>query len=69
MKQEIILERIKRDLDNTDNYFQSEIDEILSIVNNRLKKQKNIYVPNIDILIYKFKRLRLLTYIKDLIKT
>lgn len=69
MKQEIILERIKRDLDNTDNYFQSEIDEILSIVNKRLKKHKNIYVSNIDILIYKFKRLRLLTYIKDLIKT
>ena len=63
MKYEIFLNKVKTNLEKTDNYFSCEIDEILDVVKNSLSSEDIIDVKTLKILLYKIK-----TYILTLLK-
>ncbi len=63
MKYEIFLNKVKTNLEKTDNYFSCEIDEILDVVKNSLSSEDIIDVKTLEILLYKIK-----TYILTLLK-
>lgn len=55
MKYEIFLNKIKTNLEKTDNYFSCEIDEILDVVKNSLSSKDIIDIKSLEVLLYKFK--------------
>lgn len=55
MKYEIFLNKIKTNLEKTDNYFSCEIDEILDVVKNSLSSEDIIDIKSLEVLLYKFK--------------
>ena len=55
MKYEIFLNKVKTNLEKTDNYFSCEIDEILDVVKNSLSSEDIIDVKTLEILLYKIK--------------
>lgn len=63
MKYEIFLNKVKTNLEKTDNFFSCEIDEILEVVKNSLSSEDIIDVKTLEILLYKIK-----TYILTLLK-
>ena len=63
MKYEIFLNKVKTNLEKTDNYFSCEIDEILDVVKNSLSSEDIIDVKTLEMLLYKIK-----TYILTLLK-
>ena len=63
MKYEIFLNKVKTNLEKTDNFFSCEIDEILEVVKNSLSSEDIIDVKTLEILLYTIK-----TYILTLLK-
>lgn len=63
MKYEVFLNKVKTNLEKTDNYFSCEVDEILDIVKNSLSSEDIIDVKTLEVLFYKFK-----CYISKIIK-
>lgn len=63
MKYEIFLNKVKTNLEKTDNYFSCEIDEIIDVVKNSLSSEDIIDVKTLEMLLYKIK-----TYILTLLK-
>lgn len=63
MKYKIFLNKVKNNLEKTDNYFSCEIDEILDVVKNSLSSEDIIDVKTLEMLLYKIK-----TYILTLLK-
>ncbi len=55
MKYEIFLNKVKTNLEKTDNYFSCEIDEILDVVKNSLSSEDIIDIKSLEVLLYKFK--------------
>lgn len=55
MEYETFLNKVKTNLKNTNNYFDSEINEIVEVVKNSISCEDIIDVKSLDVLLYKFK--------------
>ena len=49
------LNKVRINLKNTNNYFDSEINEIVEVVKNSISCEDIIDVKSLDVLLYKFK--------------
>jgi len=52
---ETFLNKVRNNLKNTNNYFDSEINEIVEVVKNSISCEDIIDVKSLDVLLYKFK--------------
>lgn len=55
MEYETFLNKVRTNLKNTNNYFDSEINEIVEVVKNSISCEDIIDVKSLDVLPYKFK--------------
>ena len=55
MEYETFLNKVRNNLKNTNNYFDSEINEIVEVVKNSISYEDIIDVKSLDVLLYKFK--------------
>ena len=55
MEYETFLNKVRTNLENTNNYFDSEINEIVEVVKNSISCEDIIDVKSLDVLLYKFK--------------
>ncbi len=55
MEYETFLNKVRINLKNTNNYFDSEINEIVEVVKNSISCEDIIDVKSLDVLLYKFK--------------
>ena len=55
MEYETFLNKVRINLKNTNNYFDSEINEIMEVVKNSISCEDIIDVKSLDVLLYKFK--------------
>ena len=55
MEYETFLNKVNTNLKNTNNYFDSEINEIVEVVKNSISCEDIIDVKSLDVLLYKFK--------------
>ena len=55
MEYETFLNKVRNNLKNTNNYFDSEINEIVDVVKNSISCEDIIDVKSLDVLLYKFK--------------
>lgn len=55
MEYETFLNKVRTNLKNTNNYFDSEINEIVEVVKNSISCKDIIDVKSLDVLLYKFK--------------
>ena len=55
MEYEKFLNKVRTNLKNTNNYFDSEINEIVEVVKNSISCEDIIDVKSLDVLLYKFK--------------
>ncbi len=55
MEYETFLNKVRNNLKNTNNYFDSEINEIVEVVKNSISCEDIIDVKSLDVLLYKFK--------------
>jgi len=55
MEYETFLNKVRLNLKNTNNYFDSEINEIVEVVKNSISYEDIIDVKSLDVLLYKFK--------------
>lgn len=63
MEYEIFLNKVRKNLEKTDNYFECEMNEIIDVIRNTLTNEKIINISDLDVLFYKFK-----CYINRMIK-
>lgn len=63
MEYEIFLNKVRKNLEKTDNYFECEMNEIIDVIRNTLTNEKIINISDLDVLFYKVKR-----YINRMIK-
>lgn len=63
MEYEIFLNKVRKNLEKTDNYFECEMNEIIDVIRNTLTNEKIIYISDLDVLFYKVK-----CYINRMIK-
>ena len=55
MEYETFFNKVRTNLKNTNNYFDSEINEIVEVVKNSISCEDIIDVKSLDVLLYKFK--------------
>ena len=55
MEYETFLNKVRNNLKNTNNYFDSEINEIVDVVKSSISCDDIIDVKSLDVLLYKFK--------------
>ena len=55
MEYETFLNKVRNNLKNTNNYFDSEINEIVEVVKDSISCEDIIDVKSLDVLLYKFK--------------
>ena len=55
MEYETFLNKVRTNLKITNNYFDSEINEIVEVVKNSISCEDIIDVKSLDVLLYKFK--------------
>jgi len=55
MEYETFLNKVRNNLKDTNNYFDSEINEIVEVVKNSISCEDIIDVKSLDVLLYKFK--------------
>lgn len=55
MEYETFLNKVRTNLKNTNNYFDSEINEIVEVVKNSISCEDIIDVKSLDVLLYKLK--------------
>lgn len=63
MEYEIFLNKVRKNLEKTDNYFECEMNEIIDVIRNTLTNEKIINISDSDVLFYKVK-----CYINRMIK-
>lgn len=63
MEYEIFLNKVRKNLEKTDNYFECEMNEIIDVIRNTLTNEKIINISDLDVLFYKVK-----CYINRMIK-
>lgn len=63
MEYEIFLNKVRKNLEKTDNYFECEMNEIIDVIRNTLTNEKIINISYLDVLFYKVK-----CYINRMIK-
>ena len=63
MEYEIFLNKVRKNLEKTDNYFECEMNEIIDVIRNTLTNEKIINISDLDFLFYKVK-----CYINRMIK-
>lgn len=63
MEYEIFLNKVRKNLEKTDNYFECEMNEIIDVIRNTLTNEKIINISDLDVLFYKVK-----SYINRMIK-
>ena len=63
MDYEIFLNKVRKNLEKTDNYFECEMNEIIDVIRNTLTNEKIINISDLDVLFYKVK-----CYINRMIK-
>ena len=55
MEYEIFLNKVRKNLEKTDNYFECEMNEIIDVIRNTLTNEKIINISDLDVLFYKVK--------------
>ena len=63
MEYEIFLNKVRKNLEKTDNYFECEMNEIIDVIRNTLTNEKIINISDLDVLFYNVK-----CYINRMIK-
>lgn len=63
MEYEIFLNKVRKNLEKTDNYFECEMNEIIDVIRNTLTNEKIINISDLNVLFYKVK-----SYINRMIK-
>ena len=63
MEYEIFLNKVRKNLEKTDNYFECEMNEIIDVIRNTLTNEKIINISDLDVIFYKVK-----CYINRMIK-
>lgn len=63
MEYEIFLNKVRKNLEKTDNYFECEMNEIIDVIRNTLTNEKIINISDLDVLFYMVK-----CYINRMIK-
>lgn len=63
MEYEIFLNKVRKNLEKTDNYFECEMNEIIDVIRNTLTNEKIINISDLGVLFYKVK-----CYINRMIK-
>lgn len=63
MEYEIFLNKVRKNLEKTDNYFECEMNEIIDVIRNTLTNEKIINISDLYVLFYKVK-----CYINRMIK-
>lgn len=52
MEYEIFLNKVRKNLEKTDNYFECEMNEIIDVIRNTLTNEKIINISDLDVLFY-----------------
>lgn len=55
MGYEVFLNKVRANLEKTDNYFKCEIDEIIDIVRNSISSEDIVDIKSLEVLFYKIK--------------
>lgn len=55
MEYEIFLNKVRKNLEKTDNYFECELNEIIDVIRNTLTNEKIINISDLDVLFCKVK--------------
>ena len=51
MEYEIFLNKVRKNLEKTDNYFECEMNEIIDVIRNTLTNEKIINISDLDVLL------------------